>query len=119
MHALHALREPGLGHLRLQVLVHPRAGLGHVVLEQEREEWLAQQAEDQTADIDQAGSSVPDSQESLTPAVADTEETTTEEAEPDVVGEELGEEASPVLIGQPEAEGLWLSLIQDEDVEKT
>jgi small subunit ribosomal protein S1 len=89
------------------------------VSEQEREEWLAQQAEDQTADIDQAGSSVPDSQESLTPAVADTEETTTEEAEPDVVGEELGEEASPVLIGQPEAEGLWLSLIQDEDVEKT
>jgi hypothetical protein len=89
------------------------------VSEQEREEWLAQQAEDQTDDIDQARSSASDSQESLTPVVAETEEATTEEAEPDIAGEELGEEASPVLVGQPEAEGLWLSLIQDEEVEKT
>lgn len=84
------------------------------VSEQERKEWLAQQAEDQTAQTDSIAGSASGSQEVVTPL--ESEEEGTLPVEPEQLGEgTLGEESDLASVGQSAEEGLWVSLIEDEE----
>jgi small subunit ribosomal protein S1 len=84
------------------------------VSEQEREEWPAQQAEDQTAQTDLIASSASGSQEVVTSL--DSEEEENLPVEPDQLGEGmLGEESVPTLAGQPVEEVWWGSHIEEEE----
>jgi small subunit ribosomal protein S1 len=84
------------------------------VSEQERKEWLAQQAEDQTARTDSIASFASGSQEVVTPL--ESEEEDIMPVEPEQLGEgTLREESVPALVGQPVEEDLWGSLIEDEE----
>jgi small subunit ribosomal protein S1 len=83
------------------------------VSEQEREEWLAQQAGDQTAQTDSIANSESGSLEAATPL--DSEVDGTLPVEPEQLGEDvLREESVSVPVGRPVDEGLWASLIEDE-----
>jgi small subunit ribosomal protein S1 len=87
------------------------------VSEQESEEWLAQQAEHQTAQSDQVASVASDSEDMATPLVSEAEETSP--VEPEQLGEDMLREGSvPASVGQPEDEDMWISLIEDEETEK-
>jgi small subunit ribosomal protein S1 len=84
------------------------------VSEQERENWLAQQAEDQTAQSDPVASDAPGSEDIATPLFSEAEGTSPvepEEFEEDV----LREEPVPASAGHPEDESVWISLIEDEE----
>jgi small subunit ribosomal protein S1 len=87
------------------------------VSEQERQEWLAQQAEHETAQTDSIASSASASQEVVTPL--ESEEEITLPVEPEQLGEgTLREESVSGVVGQPVEEGLWVSLIEDEEAGK-
>jgi small subunit ribosomal protein S1 len=87
------------------------------VSEQERNEWLAQQAEDQTAQTDSITNSASGSQEVATPPESEAEGTLP--VEPEQLGEDvLREESVSVAVGQPVDEGLWVSMIEDEEAGK-
>ncbi len=87
------------------------------VSEQERDDWLARQADGRTARTDQAVSPVSDSEEMATPLASEARETSP--VEPEQLGPAtLWEEAATASVGQPEDENLWMGLIEDEDVEK-
>ena len=87
------------------------------VSEQERQEWLAQQAEHETAQTDSIASSASPSQEVVTPL--ESEEEITLPVEPEQLGEgTLREESVSGVVGQPVDEGLWVSLIEDEEAGK-
>ena len=84
------------------------------VSEQERKEWLAQQAEDQTEQTDSIASPASGNQEVVTPL--ESEEEGTLLVEPEQLGEGTPrEETVPASVGQPVEEGLWVSLIEDEE----
>jgi small subunit ribosomal protein S1 len=87
------------------------------VSEQERNAWLAQQAEDQTAQTGSMADSASGSQEVATPLEGESEGTLPVEPEP--LGEDvLREEPISVAVGQPVDEGLWVSLIEHEEAGK-
>jgi small subunit ribosomal protein S1 len=87
------------------------------VSEQERKEWLAQQAEDHWAQTDSIASSASGSQEVATPL--ESEEEGSLPVEPEQLGEDvLLEEPVSVAVGQPVDEGLWVSLVEDEQAGK-
>jgi len=87
------------------------------VSEQERSEWLAQQVEDQTAQTDSIANSTSGSLEVATPLEGEAEGSLPVELEQ--LGEEmLREESVSVAVGQPVDEGLWVSLIEDEEAGK-
>jgi len=87
------------------------------VSEQERDDWLAQLADDRTARNNQAGSPVSGSEEMATPLVSEGRETSP--VEPEQLEEEtLEAESAPASVGRPENEDFWISLIEDEEVEK-
>ncbi len=87
------------------------------VSEQERNEWLAQQTEDQIAKTDHVGSSASDSEEMAAPLVSEGEETSPAEPE-QLVEEAFREESASASVGQPEGEDFWISLIKDKEVDK-
>ena len=87
------------------------------VSEQEPKEWLAQQAEDETAQTDSIVSSASGGQEVVTPL--ESEDEVTLPVEPEQLGEgTLQEESVSVAVGQPVDEGLWVRLIEDEETGK-
>jgi len=87
------------------------------VSEQERNAWLAQQSEDQTAQTDSMADSALGSLEVATPLEGESERTLP--VEPEQLGEDvLREESVSVAVGQPVDEGLWVSLIEHEEAGK-
>jgi small subunit ribosomal protein S1 len=95
-----------------------RIGLGlKQVSEQERNAWLAQLAEDQTAQTGSMADSASGSQEVASPLEGESEGTLP--VEPEQLGEDvLREEPISVAVGQPVDEGLWVSLIEHEEAGK-
>jgi small subunit ribosomal protein S1 len=82
------------------------------VSEEERENWLAQQAEDQTAQSGPVAGAPPDSEDMAAPLFSEAEGTSP--VEPEQLGEEaLREEPVPASVGHPEDESVWISLIED------
>jgi small subunit ribosomal protein S1 len=82
------------------------------VSEQERENWLAQQAEDQTAQSGPVAGAPPDSEDMAAPLFSEAEGTSP--VEPEQLGEDaLWEEPVPASVGHPEDESVWISLIED------
>jgi small subunit ribosomal protein S1 len=87
------------------------------VSEQERDDWLARQADGRTARTDQVVEPVSSSEEMETPLVSRATETTP--AEPEQLEEEtLRAESAPASVDQPEDEDSWISSIEDEGVEE-
>jgi hypothetical protein len=87
------------------------------VSEQDRDDWLARQADGQTAGDDQAVSPESGSEEMATPLVSKARETSP--VEPEQLEEEtLRAESAPASAGQQEDEDFWISLIEDEEIEK-
>jgi small subunit ribosomal protein S1 len=87
------------------------------VSEQERDGWLAQNTQDKTASTDQADSSISGSEQIATSSASEVEETTT--TEPDQVTEDMPpKESMPATSDEPEDDNFWISLIEDEEVER-
>jgi small subunit ribosomal protein S1 len=87
------------------------------VSEQTRDEWLAQQAEGGMAGTDQANSPASGRDEAPTPLAS--EATETSPAEPEQLEDvSLREKSTPASAGQPEDESFWISLVEDEGLEK-
>ena len=87
------------------------------VSEQERDDWLAQQANGQAARTDQASSPVSANEATATPLVSDEKETSP--VEPEQLEEEvLRAESAPTSVGKPEDEDFWISIIEDEEAEQ-
>jgi small subunit ribosomal protein S1 len=87
------------------------------VSERERNEWFAQQEEDQTTQTDSIADSASGGLEVATPAESDAEGSLP--VEPVQFGEDaLREESVSVAVGQPGDEGLWVSMIEDEEAGK-
>jgi small subunit ribosomal protein S1 len=87
------------------------------VSEQERDDWLARRADDQTARTEPADSRVSGGGEMATPLVSEAIETSP--IQPEQLEEEtLREESAPASVDQSEGEDFWISLIEDEQVGK-
>jgi small subunit ribosomal protein S1 len=87
------------------------------VSEQERDDWLAQHADNRTPRTDEASSPVSASEETATPAVIEGREAST--AEPEQLEEEmLRAESAPASVDKPEDEDFWISIVEDEEAEK-
>jgi small subunit ribosomal protein S1 len=87
------------------------------VSEQERDEWLARQPDGRTARTDQAVNPVSSSDEQATSLVS--EEIEASPVEPEQPKEEKPQDGlAPASVGQPEDEEFWISLIEEEEVEK-
>jgi small subunit ribosomal protein S1 len=87
------------------------------VSEQERDDWLARQADGRTARTDQVVEPVSGSEQMATPLVSEARETSP--AEPEQLEEEtLQAESAPASVGEPEDEDSWISSIEDEEVEE-
>jgi small subunit ribosomal protein S1 len=84
---------------------------------QERDKWLAQQADGQAGETEEPIRSPSGSEEALPPLLSQVEETAQGGSE-QVVGEKAVEVSPPASIRQPEDEGLWVSLLQDVESEK-
>jgi small subunit ribosomal protein S1 len=86
------------------------------VSEQERDNWLAEQADGQGDESDQDVSSISGSEEVVTPLISEAKETSPPERE-QREEETLRSESAPASVGQLQGEDARLSLIEDEELE--
>ncbi len=95
-----------------------RIGLSlKAVSAQERDEWLAQRADGQSAETDESGDSLSEGEQTPPPLRNEVEKTKQGGSE-QVVGEKTGEVSPPASVRQPEDEGLWGSLLRDVETEE-